>query len=65
MKTKTNMRQEAMFPIDVAGERYYVTYDALKEFVTRGIASPVELWLYNMAKDIFEPTSNYINLTDC
>ena len=49
-----------MFPIEVAGVKYYVSFEALKEFVDRGIATPVELYMYRKAKDLFVPTGQYV-----
>lgn len=57
MKTKT------YFPITVEGEIYYVSYNAIKEFVESGIASPMELNIYNEAKQVFEPVQQFVDVT--
>jgi len=43
-----------LFPLKIQALIYYVTYEALKEFVENGLATPDECELYESVRYIFE-----------
>ena len=58
---KKSIHQMELFPLEVAGEQFFVTYTVLKEFVENNVATIMEREIYEQVKTIFEDTREDID----